>query len=64
MAKPTIIVTIRGDGSGFSVDVEGVKGPVCQRIQKDFEGMGVRVAERKKPEFHEVQTAVQNLARR
>lgn len=55
---------IHGDGSGFSVDVEGVKGSACQRIQKDFEGMGVRVDERKKPEFFEVPPAVQNLARR
>jgi hypothetical protein len=57
-------MTIHGDGSGFDVDVVGVKGPTCQRIQKDFEGMGVRVAERKKPEYHQVQTAVQNLAGR
>jgi len=64
MAKPTVIMTIHGDGSGFDVDVVGVKGPTCQRIQKDFEGMGVRVAERKKPEYHQVQTAVQNLAGR
>jgi hypothetical protein len=64
MQKPKVTMIIHGDGSGFSVDVEGVKGSACQRIQKDFEGMGVRVDERKKPEFFEVPPAVQNLARR
>jgi hypothetical protein len=62
--KPKVVVEINEDGTDFTVDVQGMQGPTCKRVQKDFEGMGKRVSEKTKAEYNQLQGTVNAYARR
>ena len=64
MAQPKVIVEINEDGTEFSVNVEGVAGKSCDRIQKDLSGSGKLKRATIKPEFYQAGTATQTYARR
>ena len=61
---PKVTIEINETGTEFSVNVEGVVGKACDRIQKDLAGSGRVKREVVKPEFHHVAAAAQAHVRR
>ena len=52
-------MTINPDGTKVTTKIVGIKGAVCSKVQKHFEGLGKRTHDGPTPEFFQEQAQVQ-----